>query len=393
MKKILTLSSTTSAAFSSAVSCPALRMLSVLLCVAVLAACSGKNLSTTAPNSPVVSSGFKKDDVRAILEKVAHWQMARDSSKWAINEWVVGACFVGMTEYAMWNKDEAVLAALKKHCESVDWKLGRVEYHADFHTIGQTYLMFYEMEKDPVMLAGVKERFDKILANPSQAELVKQDKTRWDWCDALFMAPPVWAHLSEITGDPRYLDFMHQEYMFTTDYLYDKEEHLYYRDHRYFDQREANGKKVFWSRGDGWVFAGLCRILEHMPKDYPHRARYEQIFREMAAKLVAILPADNLWHPSLLDPVTYPGVETSGSGFFLYGLAWGVNNGLLDADEYMPTIRRVWPALTACVHEDGKLGFVQPIGAAPKATTANQTQLYGVGAFLLAGLEIYKMSE
>jgi len=368
------------------------RALLVSLCLAALTACSGKSLLSMT-KSPAAASGFKKEDVEATLRKVAHWQMDQDTSKWRINEWVVGALFAGLTEYARYTQDEDALAFLKKHCESVDWQMGKIEYHADFHTIGQTYLMFYEMEKDPVMLAGVKERFDQILANPSDAPLAKKDKTRWDWCDALFMAPPVWTHLSGITGDPRYIDFMNSEYMLTTDYLYDPEEHLYYRDDNYFDKREANGKKVFWGRGNGWVFAGLCRVLEHMPKDYPNRPRYEQIYREMAHKLVAILPDDNLWHPSLLDPVSYPGVETSGSGFFLYGLAWGVNNGLLDADDFMPTIRRVWPALVACVDENGKLGYVQPIGAAPRQTTADQTQLYGVGAFLLAGVEIARMSE
>ncbi|MBN1900289.1 glycoside hydrolase family 88 protein [Candidatus Sumerlaeota bacterium] len=349
---------------------------------------SGKNRSR-------VSSGFKKKDVEDIMKKVAYWQIDRDYGKSPINLWVVGSMFVGMTEYAKWSRDEYLQGVVKKHCESVDWKMGNNIYHADHHTIGQTYLMFYELEKNPVMISGVKERLDYILANPSKATLrfTSEKRTRWDWCDALFMAPPVWTHLSGITGDPKYLEFMNEEYMLTTDYLYDKEKHLYYRDDRYFEKREANGEKVFWSRGNGWVFGGLCRVLDQMPKDYHNRARYEQIFKEMADKLVSILPEDNLWHSSLLDPVSYPVGETSGSGFYLYGIAWGVNNGILDKDRFLPYIKRVWPALAACVHEDGKLGYVQAIGADPREVKADDTQLYGVGAFLLAGLEIYKMSE
>ena len=370
----------------------------LLFTVLFAGSCSRSPDRSTSPlkdRSSRASSGFKKDEVMEVMKKVAYWQIDRDYGRWPINFWIVGSMFVGMTEYAIRTNDDYLLNAVKKHCESVDWKMGKVIYHADYHTIGQTYLMLYEREKDPVMLSGVKERLDFILAHRSDASLhfASENRTRWDWCDALFMSPPVWAHFSKITGDPKYLEFMNEEYLFTTDYLYDPEEHLYYRDDRFFEKREANGQKVFWSRGNGWVFAGLCRILNQMPQDSPNRARYEQIFKEMAYQLVAVLPEDNLWHSSLLDPVSYPSVEASGSGFYLYGLAWGVNQGLLDPEYFMPTIQRVWPALVACVHEDGKLGYVQAIGADPRHVGANDSGLYGVGAFLLAGLEIEKMSN
>ena len=129
-----------------------------------------------------------------------------------------------------------------------------------------------------------------------------------------------------------------------------------------------------------------------MPEDYYNRDKYIKIFREMAYKIVSILPKENLWHSSLLDPVAYPSVEASGSGFYLYGLVWSVNNGILDRDYFMPYIEKAWSALVDCVQEDGKLGYVQAIGADPRNVSADETGLYGVGAFLLAGSEIYKMS-
>lgn len=375
------------------------RLVMFLLCVMLwFGACAhGPHRKFVAGNDrPTrLPSDFQKDKVMDTLHKVAYWQIDRDYGKWPINFWIVGSMFVGMTEYAIATDDEYLLNRIKQHCQSVDWKMGENIYHADYHTIGQTYLMLYERDKNPVMLQGVKERLDYILANPSNSTLhfESEKRTRWDWCDALFMSPPVWAHLSRITGDPRYLDFMNREYQATADYLYDPEEHLFYRDDRYFDKREANGAKVFWSRGNGWVFAGLCRILNEMPHEYPDRLRYETLFREMADKIVSILPEDNMWHSSLLDPDSYPSIEASGSGFFLYGLAWGVNHGLLDEKRFMPTIERVWPTLVGCVQEDGKLGYVQEIGADPRQVSAEGTGLYGVGAFLLAGLEIEKMSE
>ena len=116
----------------------------------------------------------------------------------------------------------------------------------------------------------------------------------------------------------------------TTDYLYDRTEHLYYRDSRYFDQREKNGRKVFWSRGNGWVIAGLARMLQDMPADYRGRDRYEQLFRDMAGAVLAAQSADGYWRSSLLDPDSRPNPETSGTGFFVFALGWGVTQGLLD---------------------------------------------------------------
>lgn len=332
-----------------------------------------------------------KKDVLEVMNNVAYWQIEEDYEKSPVDFWVVASMFVGMTEYAKLSNDQYLWDRVKKSCESVDWKMGKEIYHADFQAIGQTYLMFYEIEKDPDMLADVKARCDYILANPSKSPLAPRDYTRWDWCDSLFMSPPVWAKLSQITGDQKYLEFMNKEFKFTTDFLYDEKEDLYYRDYRFKTQLEKNGQKVFWSRGNGWVFAGICRILESMPKDHPQRKYYEEIFVNMAYKIAAILPKENLWHASLLDTVNYPNKEASGSAFFLYGFAWGVNNGLLDRQYFMPTIHDVWFALTDCVHEDGKLGYVQEIGDSPTSVDENSVGQYGVGAFLLAGIEMSEL--
>jgi hypothetical protein len=52
---------------------------------------------------------------------------------------------------------------------------------------------------------------------------------------------------------------------------------------------------------------------------------------------------------------------------------------------------KAWNALTECVTEDGMLGYVQPVGAAPGDSFADKTEVYGIGAFLAAGSEVYKM--
>jgi rhamnogalacturonyl hydrolase YesR len=203
------------------------------------------------------------------------------------------------------------------------------------------------------------------------------------------MAPPAWIALTKATGDGRYLAHADAEFWATTDYLYDRGEHLYYRDSRYLSQRDAQGRKIFWGRGNGWVFAGLARILTDLPAHHPSRPRYEALFKEMAARLVSLQGSRGYWPVSLLEPQESP--ETSGTGFFVYGLAWGVNHGLLPERRYRQSIHRGWRALVAAVQPDGKLGWVQRIGAQPDQVGADDTQLYGVGAFLLAASEVSRM--
>jgi rhamnogalacturonyl hydrolase YesR len=193
------------------------------------------------------------------------------------------------------------------------------------------------------------------------------------------------------TGDKKYLAFLDREFWMTSEFLYDKSEHLYFRDSTYFEKREANGKKIFWSRGNGWVLAGLARVLQYLPPDFPHRSLYEEQFKEMAAKVASLQQPDGLWRPSLLDPVSYPLKETSGSGFYTFGLAWGLNHGLLDRQKYEPIVLKSWKALTECVTPEGKLEHVQPVGADPKKFDPEHTEVFGVGAFLLAGSEMYRL--
>jgi rhamnogalacturonyl hydrolase YesR len=205
------------------------------------------------------------------------------------------------------------------------------------------------------------------------------------------MGPPAWIRLYAATGEKAYLDFMVRKWWETSDYLYDQKEHLYFRDSSYFDRREANGKKIFWSRGNGWVMAGLVRVLQYLPADHSARPRFLQQFQEMAEKILACQQSDGLWRSSLLDPVNYPLKETSGSGFYCYALGWGVNQGLLDRGRFEPAVRKAWQSLAGCVTPEGRLTHVQPIGADPKKFDDNATEVYGVGAFLLAGSEVFRL--
>lgn len=281
--------------------------------------------------------------------------------------------------------------------EANEWKPGPRLHHADDHAICQTYIDMYRISKDRKMIAPFVETMERFMATPYETGEIRP--ITWWWCDALFMAPPAIVKLGITLNDNKYLELTDKLFKECHDLLYDKEYHLYARDIRYkWDQpgieplKEANGKKIFWSRGNGWVMGGLVRVLKELPASYPNREMYLQNFREMAVQIIKLQQADGLWRASLLDPESYPGGEASGSGFFTYALAWGINNGVLDRETYLPVVKKAWVGLNALIQPDGRVGWTQPIGADPKKNfSAESWEVYGTGAFLLAGSEVIKL--
>jgi rhamnogalacturonyl hydrolase YesR len=344
------------------------------------------------------------------MEKMADAQLAaptyRDRSP---VDWVAGAFYVGLARLSHVSDKPQYRQAMLRIANANDWEFKTDRYapsigHGDNNTVGQMYIDLAVEMKDLSKLDRIKGQFEQILAEyehptPEARRGWRNEEPRdkqtlpWWWCDALFMVPPTLAQLSAATGDRKYLDMMDKQWWVTYTKLYDKEEHLYFRDASFFERRSPGGKKVFWSRGNGWVFAGMANVLTYMPKDYPSRPKYEQLFKEMAGKLAEIQQADGLWRGSLIDPVGSPWPETSGTAFFTYGLAWGVNHGLLEEGTFRPAAEKGWAALNARVRPDGLLGFVQAIGDRPAESTVNNVQAYATGAFLLAGVEMITLNE
>ncbi|MCL1908750.1 MAG: glycoside hydrolase family 88 protein [Holophagaceae bacterium] len=341
-----------------------------------------------------------KTSIEAAQKCVADWMLEHrretPGGRGQDNTWTVGAWYVGMFSFYEQTGDLRYLEPLMAMENTVGWKLGKRPFFGDDQVIAQVYLDIYRIVKqDPKIIAHTKEIVDQQIAMPDPGlgahTATLFEKGAWSWCDGLFMAPPMWARLALVTGDAKYLDAMDEKYWKTYDFLYDKEEKLFYRDSSYFDQLEQNGQKIFWSRGNGWVMGGLARLLDVMPADYPTRYKYQALFVEMAGRIRELQQSDGLWRPSLLDPASFPTGETSGTAFYAYALAWGVNNNLLKAADYKQTIARAWLALINSIQPDGRLGWAQPIGQDPKLVKAEDTEVYAVGAFLLAGREILNM--
>jgi len=356
--------------------------------------------ATPVTRATVVTAGAKVADWQ--LSHMDHFDYVQDNARRetaAPRDWLQATFYIGLMRFADVTGEPRYRAAVLAHGETEHWGFDERPRHADADATGAVWVWAARETRDLSKLAPVRARFDAVLADPSMVSLEflasappaheVACQARWCWCDALFMAPPVWVALTRATGDERYLAHADAEFWETTRYLYDTQEHLYFRDTRFISQRDASGRKIFWARGNGWVLAGLARILDELPAHHPSRPRYEALFKQMAAKIISLQGEGGYWPVSLLEPQATP--ETSGTGFFVYALAWGLKHGLLPATHYRPCVDRGWHALMAAVQPNGKLGWVQPVGAGPDQVGPDDTQLYGVGAFLLAASEMAQL--
>lgn len=362
-----------------------------------------------------LSPALDRKKIRIAANLVADWQIRHmdkfDQSKlvnfqghrrFSFGGWLMGTMAIGMTRWGLIDGNEVYLNFIRERARKFGWGVEQRVFDADDYMIGQAYLELYEGDKNAAYLALLRERLDHIYENwptvnnhsfgESCVAMSRECRERWTWIDALFMGAPVWIGLAEVTGDKRYLEFGDHEFWASFDSFWDADDSLLYRDIRYISLRDRDGHKIFWSRGNGWTYASFARILPKLPKNHPNRAKYIARFRAMAVRLAELQRADGGWSSSLTNPELSDTPETSGSAFFVYGTAWGINNGLLDAKKYRSVVERGWAGLTGNIYADGRLAYVQPSGSAPAVVHKESTDVYGVGAFLLAASEVYQLA-
>jgi unsaturated rhamnogalacturonyl hydrolase len=315
------------------------------------------------------------------------------------NIWTRAVYYEGLMSLYQLKADKAYYDYALQWGEKHKWGLrdGISTRNADNQACGQTYIDLYNIDRKPERIKDIKASMDLIMKSGKIDD--------WTWIDALQMGMPVFAQLGVLYNDNAYYEYMYKMYMHSKNVegggLYNAKEGLWWRDKDFVPPyKEPNGGDCYWSRGNGWVVAALVRVLEIMPKDAPHRDEYLKTYHEMIKALVPIQRSDGFWNVSLHDPTNFGGKETSGTALFVYGMAWGVNQGILDQKAYQPIIVKAWSAMTKdAVHKNGFLGYVQGTGKEPKDgqpvsyTNVPDFEDYGLGCFLLAGTEVYKMKK
>jgi rhamnogalacturonyl hydrolase YesR len=314
------------------------------------------------------------------------------------NIWTRGVYYEGLMALYSINPLDKYYDYANGWAEYHEWGFrgGTTTRNADNYCASQTYIDLYNLCPVPEHLRKVKANIDMLVNTPQNDD--------WSWIDAIQMGMPVFAKLGRLTGEQKYYDKMWDMYEYTRDKhgdngLFNVKEGLWWRD-KDFDPpyKEPNGKNCYWSRGNGWVYAALVRVLDEIPADERHRADYVKDFLAMSKAAKACQRADGYWNVSMHDESNYGGKETSGTSLFVYGMAWGVRNGLLDRKEYLPVLAKAWNAMVKeAVHDNGYLGYVQGTGKEPKDgqpvtyDSVPDFEDYGIGCFLLAGSEVYKL--
>ena len=365
--------------------------LSFLLIIFFFSSCAAKK---------VVS---QKEEVISIIQQVNnYWQKnnpVHGRAFWDNAAYHTGnmeAYFVTKNpEYLKFSEDWAIHNEWKgaKSNDKSKWKYtyGETDEYVlfgDFQICFQVYADLYMIQQDPVKIARAIEVMEYQMST-SQNDY-------WWWADGLYMVMHVMTKLYKITRNEVYLQKLKEYLSYSDSIMYDEEARLYYRDAKYVypKHKTLSGKKDFWARGDGWVFAGLAKVLNDLPPNHADRNRYVSRFKAMAESIAACQQPEGYWTRSMLDATHAPGPETSGTAFFTYGLLWGMNNRILDKSVYQPVVEKSWNYLTkTALQSDGKVGYVQPIGekAIPgQVVDANSTANFGVGAFLLAAREMVR---
>lgn len=373
----------------------------LLTTIAFFAASACKSAAT----KQVLSIKESGKEVIAIIDKVNnHWQTTHPEPGNAF--WHVSAYHTGNMEaykvtqnkkyfdYEMvWAEKNQWMGAKSNNKSEWKYNYGETEQHVlfgDWQICFQTYIDLYNLtgKNDPHKIARAREVMEYEMSTPAN--------DYWWWVDGLYMVMPVMTKLYNVTGNELYLEKLHEYLMYADSIMYDNEAKLYFRDAKYIypKHKSTNGKKDFWARGDGWIFAGYAKIIQDLPKNAKHRNEYINRFKDMAKSLAEAQQKEGYWTRSILDPEHASGPESSGTAFFTYGYLWGINNGILDKKTYLPVVEKSWNYLTKfALQEDGTVGYVQPIGekAIPgQVVDKNSTADFGVGAFLLAASEMYR---
>lgn len=361
---------------------------------------------------PISAKTWTADQVKELITRVnTYWQQNNKAETRSF--WDPAAYHTGNMEVYKLLKDDKQLDYTRRwayhnnwsgatEADPSRWKYANYGEGKDYVLFGdwqvcfQTYIDLYNL----AIANGGTDADNYFMVKRAKEvmhyEAYSKKDDYWWWSDALYMVMPVMTKMYKLTGDVQYLDKLYENLLYSDRIMLDQETGLYFRDARYVypNHKSVNGKKDFWARGDGWVLAGLAKVLQNLPKDYKHYKFFVDKFQRLADIVAKTQQKDGYWTRSILDPNHAPGPETSGTAFFAYGIMWGVNNGFLAKKDYKKCIDRAWQYISeTAVQADGKVGYVQPIGdrAIPGQTVdANSQANFGVGAVLLAACEYYR---
>jgi unsaturated rhamnogalacturonyl hydrolase len=204
--------------------------------------------------------------------------------------------------------------------------------HVDDRVFGIVPLEIYLQTHDPRCLTLGKNLADAQWQTTTADGITTEARY---WIDDMFMITALQVQAFRVTGDTKYLD------------------HAALTMSAYLDQlQQTNGlfyhgtnAPFYWSRGNGWVAAGMAELLLSLPANHPQHGRILGGYQKMMAALLKYQGDDGLWRQLIDHPEAWP--ETSGTGMFAFAMVTGVKNGWLDEKTYGLAARKAWLGLVS----------------------------------------------
>ncbi len=346
-----------------------------------------KNHIANKSKEIVPEAYISKRNITSAARKLFQWHSENLKYYYGKNSWSTSTFYIGAIESYNIFKDTVYYTATEEWLSRSNWEI-QISLNndlADYHAKGQVLIEYARINNNDTILYGLKNKIDSIIYNNVPSEEF------WWWADALFMSPPVFSNFGDLYNQERYFMYLNKSFWQVYDRLFDQEYQLFYRDKRFINIKNTTGEKIFWLRGNGWVIAGILRILEYLPPEDPYYIKYINLLKNMSEALIYFQQEDGLWRTNLLDATEYPGKESSGSALICYALAKGINMGILQEKVYSNAVINAWNGLRSCIINDMYLGFVQPPSFKPEPVQPNNYEDFAAGAFLLAATEVYKM--
>jgi rhamnogalacturonyl hydrolase YesR len=341
----------------------------------------------------VMGAHVQAEEILPLMHRVNNYQIAHPKMKAEDRNWERGTWYTGIMAAYKATGDQVFLDQCLKWGEQHQWAVGTEKQGANKLFCVETWAELRLLKKERAMIEPALKHLNTPAYNsPVGLTGVWYLEGLRRYADSLYGACTL-AMLTKATRDQRYVGWMHAFFWDVHNELFDRNDHLFYRDNRFIEQRTKNGKKIFWSRGNGWVIAGTVRVLEYLPESDPQRGRYVELLRQMSAAIAKRQRPDGFWSPNLGDSTEPDSPETSGTAFFCYAMAWGINYGVLDRETYLPVVDKAWAALVSSVTPEGRIQWGQLVGDRPVVLGKDDTHEYVTGTFLLAASEVFTLRK
>jgi unsaturated rhamnogalacturonyl hydrolase len=235
---------------------------------------------------------------------------------------------------------------------STDSNLLPVPDHVDYSVFGAIPLEIYLQTNERKYFDLGKTYADTQWAKPYGVRATADSYKYYDigyswqtrlWIDDMYMITMLQVQAYRATNDIKYLTRTAMEMALYLDSL-QKPNGLFYH---------APTAPFYWSRGNGWMAAGMTELLQILPKNNIYYKKILLGYKKMMHTLLEFQSKDGMWRQLINEPKSW--YETSGTGMFTYAFITGIKNKWLPKNKYGKAAIKAWLSLVNYINKDNDL--------------------------------------